>query len=222
MNTFSASLYNSLPTINVANVVFANRDKVLRDLAELFKDHSQFGVCLVHRHCKLEAGERMVAEGNVSQPERVKDSECYPERWLATGEAYEFSREQTVSPSPELLDKFQHIVGNINVLGIFYIRDKGVDGVALERTEGRRNIVEIVPRNTPRRSLTTAWLFGSSTVNDVHTVLIHECSACTVARNTNSHIENVDKMDGLERRRDLGHEIPWLRDDGVGADVRIV
>jgi len=159
----------------------------------------------------------MVADDKISQPERVKDSECYPERWLVTGEAYEFNRKETISPPQKLLEEFRTIVGDVKVLGLFYAYERE-GGIALERTEGRRNIIEIVPHHTPRRALTTAWLPGQAFTDN--TMKLYECASCKIANN--SHIENVDKMDGLERRRDLGHEILWLRGDQSDGNVRAV
>lgn len=214
-----ASSYNRLYPVEIANRLFTNRDEILKNLGHVLQTYGEnkFGVCIVHRHCVLEEGERMVANGNVSQPER--DGPVYPERWLATGEAYEFTREKTISPSEELLHNFRKIVGNVQVLGLFYIPDEEISGVVLERTEGRRNITKIVSYDTPRKAITTAWhpklvetAKGSSQSFVARTsVVLYECSACTVSNGT--HMENADKMAELERRTDLGLQI-----GGTGSD----
>ncbi|KJA21279.1 hypothetical protein HYPSUDRAFT_42128 [Hypholoma sublateritium FD-334 SS-4] len=150
--------YNALPSIEVADRLFTDRNEMLEKLGPILQQYgkNEFGVCLVHRHCELEEGERMVADGNVSQPEKdAKDA--YPLRWLATGEAYEFNRNDTPSPSDELFRSFRSVVGNTAVLGLFYIRDKVIDGVELERTDGRKNITKIVPSDHPQKTITTAW-----------------------------------------------------------------
>lgn len=86
----------------------------------------------------------MVATGNISQPE--KDVQCYPEKWLATGEPYEFSKEPTVPPPEDLFKEFQKIVEDIGVLGLYFNRDEDISvGVPIERTEGRQNITEAHP-----------------------------------------------------------------------------
>lgn len=152
-----ASSYNGLLDIDTAHKLFTNRDEIFGKLGPVLQQYgnNKFGVCIVHRHCQLEEGERMVATGNVSQPE--SDGPAYPERWLATGEAYEFSREETTSPSEELLENFRHIVGDINVLGLCYVRDEKIDGVMLERTEDRSNITNIIPFDAVQNAITTAW-----------------------------------------------------------------
>lgn len=152
-----ASSYNGLLDIDTAHKLFTNRDEIFGKLGPVLQQYgnNKFGVCIVHRHCQLEEGERMVAKGNVSQPE--SDGPAYPERWLATGEAYEYSREETTSPSEELLENFRQIVGDINVLGLCYVRDEEVDGVMLERTEGRSNITNIIPFDAVQNAITTAW-----------------------------------------------------------------
>ena len=216
-----ASSYNRLYPVEIANRMFTNRDEILNKLGDVLQKYgnNKFGVCIVHRHCVLEDGEKMVATGNVSQPE--KDGTAYPERWLVTGEAYEFTREKTISPSEELLHNFQKIVGNVQVLGLFYIPEKEIEGVMLERTEGRRNITTTVPYDTPRKAITTAWHPKSVTeaakgsnqsLGPRTSTVLYECSACTVSNGT--HMENANKMTELERRTDLGLEI-----GGMGSDV---
>lgn len=161
MTTVTA-LYNSLPSIGDADKKFVNRSQIFSKLSPLLAAHeNKFGVCLVHRHCSLEEGEMMVATGNISQPER--NVQCYPERWLATGEPYEFTRKPTRLPPQELLEEFQRIVHGVDVLGLFYIHDGDhLGGITIERTEGRKNIVEIVPRDYSSSStgIATGWLPG--------------------------------------------------------------
>ncbi|CAE6481351.1 unnamed protein product [Rhizoctonia solani] len=147
-----AEVYNSLPTVGAANAAFTDREVMFAKLAPLFAAYQfQFGVCLVHAHCKLQEGEAMVADGNVTRP--VFDGPRYPERWLADGTPYEFTREPTETPPPELIREFQNIVGKDTLLGLFHAsRDQNgkttPDGkVWIEHTEGRDNIVELIDRN---------------------------------------------------------------------------
>ncbi|KJA21278.1 hypothetical protein HYPSUDRAFT_55554 [Hypholoma sublateritium FD-334 SS-4] len=136
-----ASSYNSLLDIDTANQLFINRDEIFEKLGPVLQQGR---------------GEDGCEGENVSQPER--DGPSYPERWLATGEAYEFSREETTSPSEELLSNFRSIVGDIKVLGLFYVRSEGIDGVMLERTEDRSNITDIIsPVDATQNRITTAW-----------------------------------------------------------------
>ena len=128
---------------------------------------------------------------SISQPEK-DGQDVYPERWLATGEAYEFSREQTPSPPEELFVNFRKVIGDVEVLGLFYLHHGGIDVVERERTEGRRNITDIVPRNgTLRDTITTGWTSKSArkttpctgvpsgqSAGPSHMVYIIECSIC--------------------------------------------
>ncbi|KJA21292.1 hypothetical protein HYPSUDRAFT_42140 [Hypholoma sublateritium FD-334 SS-4] len=140
-----ATAYNNLLDVDTATQLFTNRDEIFGKLGPVFQQYgnNKFGVCLVHRHCLLEEGERMVAKGNVSQPET--NGPTYPERWLATGEAYEFSHEETSLPSEELLSNFRRIIGDIKVLGLCYVRNEEKDVVVLERTEAEVTS----PRSSP-------------------------------------------------------------------------
>jgi hypothetical protein len=161
-----ATLYNTLPSLDEANEQFINREQVLKTLGPLFAKHgNKFGLCLVHRHCTLEDGEMMVATGNVSEPKR--DIKCFPERWLATGQPFEFNRDPTSPPPSELVEEFQTIVkgmsfGGVGVLGLFFVQDKQhVDGIHVERTEGRKNIMEVVPESSSfdiATCIATCWI----------------------------------------------------------------
>lgn len=152
-------LYNKLPSLAEANQKFRDRDDILKRLASVFAKHDRrFGVSLIHSHCKLEQGEKMVAEGPISQPER--NVECFPEHWLATGEAYEFTKKPTISPPSDLLTEFQSIIGDIGVLGICFVANEDrPTGIMLERTEGRMNIIEQV-EESPSNTIATCWLLG--------------------------------------------------------------
>ncbi|KAF8164801.1 hypothetical protein B0H34DRAFT_793266 [Crassisporium funariophilum] len=84
--------YNLLPSLGEAVAGFVDRD-ILTKLMPLFAAYQNFAVCLVHRHCTLEEGEHMVSTGAITQPER--EGQMFPSSWLATGEPFEFNREQT-------------------------------------------------------------------------------------------------------------------------------
>jgi hypothetical protein len=163
MTTYE-DLYNSLPTVFDADSRFVNRDAVLTQLAPLLsKFQYQFGVCLVHAHCKVELGEKMIATGNVTQPEDAASfaAAYYPERWLSTGEPYEFTTTPTANPPAELLSEFHKAVAGVGVLGLYFVGTPRV-GSWVERTEGRRNIMEPAADNaeeTPNQvMIQTAWV----------------------------------------------------------------
>ncbi|KAL6301654.1 hypothetical protein BKA93DRAFT_828130 [Sparassis latifolia] len=155
-----ATLYNNLPTLGEADDKFVDRVNVFAKVGPLLaKYDNRFGLCLVHAHCSLTDGETMVAEGNVSEP--VKDASCYPERWLATGEAYEFNKECTEVPPAALFDEFRSVVGDmIAVLGLYHVGNVTPGTVLLEHTEGRKNIVEAVDvgMGDTKDIVQTGWL----------------------------------------------------------------
>lgn len=166
----TSQLYNKLPNIIEAHKQFTDRKRILIQLAPLFsKYNKQFGLSLVHRHCKLEEGEKMVADGPISQP--TVDVQCYPERWLATGEPYEFNRRPTISPPQGLLEDFRNITGDNEVLGLCYILEEDqVDGVQVERTEGRVNITEVAEKGSAGQ-IPTCWVLG----NDMEMKELYVC-----------------------------------------------
>lgn len=146
---------------------------LLGSLVPLFKDHPDFGVCLVHAHCELESGEKMVTceTGRVTEPIFVDDGDedCYPERWLANGDPYEFGRNSKGEVPKELIESFYGHLKSYggrdltDLLGFCSFRDSesesDEDIVWVERTEERRNIVEPLPRGSVNFSkyVTAAW-----------------------------------------------------------------
>ena len=153
-----AALYNTLPSVEEANAVQFDRTRVFAELAILLAAYEyKYGVCLVHAHCKLEEGEVMVASGNVSQPER--NAECYPERWLPSGDAYEFTKEPTAAPPVELISQFRAIVDGIGILGLYAVAANEPAGVVKEWTEGRVNLTKVEADPDPD-AIETAWLPG--------------------------------------------------------------
>ena len=98
--TSVAMLYNTLPNLGEAEEKLTNQQFDLVALAKLLAKYSyEFGIYLVHSHCKLSEGEIMLAKGNVSQPKQLSEVESYyPENWLGTGEAFEFREDATKAP----------------------------------------------------------------------------------------------------------------------------
>jgi hypothetical protein len=157
-------MYNSLLTVEEASSHFTLRDAIFAKLAPLLSNYDhKFGVCLVHAHCTLHLGEKMVATGNISQPVDVTSSAIshYPERWLANGEPYEFTKEPTASPPPELFAEFNGIVGDVKVLGLYFIGE-GPRELNLEWTEGRKNITKVISLDESKGCVETAWLPGTA------------------------------------------------------------
>lgn len=168
MNT--DDLYNTLPSLKQASQQLCSLaggpEPLLKSLGRLFKHFPQFGICLVHTHCKLEPGEKMVSTGRISEPKVISHEECYPERWLSNGYPYEFSSTPIVeggSVPQQLLDAFHSQLSSFNgkdltgLLGICYIHNpdsntgpEGAklweDSIWMEKTEGRTNILEPVSR----------------------------------------------------------------------------
>ncbi|KAJ7589662.1 hypothetical protein C8J56DRAFT_37887 [Mycena floridula] len=167
------SFYNSLPSLGEANDAFINRDQVLAELGPILAKHSDktthgtFGLLLIHRHCQLEEGELMVETRNVTQPER--DVDCHPTSWTAAGQVLEFSREPTESPPQSLFAELQRVTqtyGLERVLGLCYEDIGNAARVGVERTEGRKNIVEFRDASTEgidgRVSFQTQWIWTDS------------------------------------------------------------
>jgi len=157
------SLYNSLPSLSEANEKFVDRDQIFSEVAPLLVAYERkFGVCLVHRHCELYEGELMVATGDVTQPEPERDVQCYPHRWTAAGEPFEFTRDAAQPLPQSLLEEFQKIfyAQDVKVLGLFHVQDERFSrGIPTERTEGRKNILEYGDSGNPD-AIIAEWTVG--------------------------------------------------------------
>ncbi|KAI9817594.1 MAG: hypothetical protein M1826_001580 [Phylliscum demangeonii] len=158
-----------------------------------------FGLCLIHAHCSLAEGEVMLADGHVSQP--VKRSEisgpCYPDRWLPTGEPYEFTTRATTDPPIELMIAFARLTGAIGVLGLYYIAPDEPKPV-LEWTEGRRNLTRPW-RETDRSIPTTETAWNPTKDNPVTMTCVMFCDERLTRwsryhKNTRSHRAEPDAV----------------------------
>jgi len=211
---YSTELYNQLPYLGDAftrlRSLPGGPQNLLKYLAPVFKDHPYFGICLVHRHCTLEDGERMLSVGRVSQPEIVEEGKYFPERWLANGDPYEFSSHPTVEndyPLSDLLEAFSSrltaysnsfkIEDLSNLLGVYFTSDPDTgeatlpreDIIWVEKTEGRQNIIEPVPREqaiSTANSIQAGWNIvckkreGSEEEWDI--VLFNGCTCTPISR----------------------------------------
>ncbi|KAF7352252.1 hypothetical protein MVEN_01188900 [Mycena venus] len=145
-------LYNNLPLINNAHDIFVSNDghRIIPRLWQLLrKFEGKFGICLVRRHCDIVDGEHMVADGPVTQP--LPKARRYPLCWVDTGKdletkeaflPFEFSPKPTESPPAELFRDFRKIVGDLRVLGIFFVpeEDRRRTRHGFEYPRGRKNI----------------------------------------------------------------------------------
>ena len=179
-------MYNSLPSIEEADERFLNREETFAKLAPLLAEFNhQFGVCLVHAHCKLQQGEKMIAQGNITQPELSTDVPHFPDRWLPNGQPFEFTTTPTTSPPARLIAEFQKITGPNNVLGLWYKSD---DKLELERTEGRKNITEEISDLAGIPHFETAWL----PIKEGAVVLAGCAKVCRKNPTTNTHPKSHD------------------------------
>ncbi|PPR03253.1 hypothetical protein CVT26_008082 [Gymnopilus dilepis] len=138
MNTFSVAKYNSYPSIATAEALFLQQlsaaglslTKFLDQLSPLLlaeAHEGHYAACLIHRHCLLQEGERMVSHGRSTRPSRDISCRIVPERWLGTGEEVEHrfvdaGHPIPLPPSPKFLEKFRDIVErhNIDTIGVCY------------------------------------------------------------------------------------------------------
>jgi hypothetical protein len=168
--------YNALPSLSEANQRFSDRATAFAAVEALFAKHPEgFGLCLIHTHCALTEGEIMLAFGAVSQPVPVSAApEFYPERWLPSGEPFEFTTKPTTKiPSAAFLEDFRATFGSDSVLGLCVLDDaEPTDGdgdkrqvAQIEWTEGRKNKVrEVTEDDMKANPIPTSWTIGDGIV----------------------------------------------------------
>jgi len=184
--------YNTLPTLGKADEMFTNREPMFEAVSALLAQwNHEFGLCLVHSHCKLVEGEIMLAKGNASKPETIEDcGDYFPERWLSNGAAYEFTIKPTQEPPKALIDEFNRIVQQTGVLGLYYTgpaADAGA-GAQIEWTEGRANLTRpLTEADKANNPVQTGWNFGRGDP------LMEACEIFCDTRTTRSGSGNVHK-----------------------------
>ncbi|KAI9861045.1 MAG: hypothetical protein M1813_005474 [Trichoglossum hirsutum] len=163
-------LYNTLPSLGDAEKRFLDREKVFATVRNL------------------------LAIDNISQPENVSSlKEYYPERWLPSGEAYEFTTRPTISPPADLMKAFNDLTSHIGVLGLYYINGQD-EGKMVEHTEGRKNILNPLTDTDEARAVNhieTAWNLGKGDPVTMACVIV--CDSRTsrggaVHKGTKSHL----------------------------------
>ncbi|KAF8587757.1 hypothetical protein K439DRAFT_1630373 [Ramaria rubella] len=174
------AVYNALPHIEEAHVKFTNRDEVFAKLTPFIAKHNYvYGVCLVHGHTKLEAGEVMVSTSDsVTEPISSPSKSYHPERWLATGQPYEFTYEPTVEPPPEVFEEFSKIVGPGSPLGLFFV-DVNAPTTRTETTDGRKSVTRPGLPDEGVDNLKwveAAWVPGRDII--VYGICVYSCTNC--------------------------------------------
>lgn len=158
--------YNTLPSILEAHHRFSDRKTCFSAAEVLFSKYPDgFGLCLIHAHCKLTEGEIMLADGNVSKPVHVSDgTEYYPERWLPSGEPYEFTTKPTKTPSASFLEDFRATFASNTVLGLCCLEAEHTgdnQSPRIEWTEGRTNKMrKISQEDMSGDPIPTSWTIG--------------------------------------------------------------
>ncbi|KAI9814486.1 MAG: hypothetical protein M1832_005892 [Thelocarpon impressellum] len=190
-----AGIYNTLLTLEEADLAFTKREPIFEAMTALLAKHDgSHGLCLVHSHCKLVEGEMMLATGNISQPVQSSDAvPFYPERWLSSGMPFELTVRPTVEPPTALVAEFKRIVFEVglqDVLGLYHMDGAKNAAPLIEWTEERENLTrDLTEKDLLLNPVQTAWLFGRGTGDPV-------TMACTLycdTRTTRSGGKNVHK-----------------------------
>lgn len=101
------------------------------------------------------------------------------------------------SPPLKLQQKFREITGELSgILALYYAgynnKSFSSDTISLERTEGRQNIIELVPKASVEGAIQTAWLPDRSGAFPVQMTCVINCDSRTtrfggVHKGTKSH-----------------------------------
>lgn len=120
-----AAFYDTLQTLEEADKLFVDRDKIFAAVTSLLARYGNtFGIFLVHARCTLTDDEIVLTQGNTSKPAKTSSlTECYPVRWLPSGEAYEFTTRRTTLPPVALVHLFNQLTSHIGVRHLYHIYD---------------------------------------------------------------------------------------------------
>ena len=140
--------YNILPDVLEAEKQFSDKERAFAAAqAVLAKYPEGFGICLIHGHSALGQGEILLANGDVSEPSKISETlDFYPERWLTSGEPYEFTTRPTKLPTPALLEAFKTAMRGSTSLGLCYpILEDGEESPKprIEWTGGKRTLTRL-------------------------------------------------------------------------------
>lgn len=188
--------YNTLPSLLEATTRFTGRDQLFHKLAELLSRYGgTFGVCLIHSHCELFEDEIMLEEDDASQPISLSNvSECYAERWLPSGEPFEFTTRPAKSPPDELIKDFWELTRDVGVLGLYYTSGADEHGVKLEWTEGRTNKTRMISaEDWDQHPVETGWNLGKGETVTMACILL--CATATTAQGGH-HLREFPEVQG--------------------------
>lgn len=198
-----SKMYNQLRLLGAATSEFTERDAIFEMASALLATYDyKWGIGLVHRHCRLADGEIMLTDGNVTEPVYFTETGlAHPERWLSTGQPYEFTTRATEQPPAALFDEFRAIAGDAaNLLGLYHIDLGEANTWQVERTEGRKNIVEKAtsqPAQSPTM-IEAGWVFGQGSSRP---------SYCQQYCNQNSSGNHVGSTHVISQSRDSCSEL---------------
>jgi len=141
---FDVDSYNKLLPIKDSLALFLKRAKeanlspevLLSKIASVFlpEPAGRYGICLLHNHYHLKAGERVVAHGSVSLPSTVQSDNIVADRWMPNGNQFEhiLTNDPTsiIRPSRQLFAAFEKLTKSYNIdnLGIC----RGIDTSKLD------------------------------------------------------------------------------------------
>ncbi|KAF8652152.1 hypothetical protein AX16_004538 [Volvariella volvacea WC 439] len=231
MNISAAQLYNSLPLLGDADEHFTDRS-VLKDndngilpLVQLFAYHPAYSVCLVHRHCDLKEGERMVTRSSdnpdydaVTCPSM--DEDVYPHAWLADGTPFEYSKSPAPGLPRQLRERFLELVyppeavargsniwRGIRVLGICYIGTSAPPGDHTHRYGSKSAWVETTIRRnnylkqmilTPEEALSKGYIRTSWSTRRADAEHLEDCAGwCYNPSGSHIQYQCIVQADGL-------------------------
>lgn len=111
----------------------------------------------------------MSTSDSITEPVQ-SPAEYYPERWLATGQAYEFSSRPTVDPPPKFFEEFREIVGDESPLGLFLVDEHGPK-TRTEVVQGRKSVTSPgIPSDEAEfiRKFVRHWYFQAELISENH------------------------------------------------------
>ncbi|KAF2966551.1 hypothetical protein GQX73_g7028 [Xylaria multiplex] len=197
---------------------FDNQD-IWLELLQSYREHDLYWIHeITEDEITFNHTIRTLSTYGLVEPELAAELlEYYLERWLPSGEAYEFMTQPTITPPATLAQSMHNITLRAGVIGSHHIdKESKQSGKVIERTEGCKNILSpYTDEDRARIEIQTETAWDLSSLGPV-TMTCNQIIICDSRTTRNGAVHKGTKStiySVTEQNRHLERAVPWIRDD---------